>query len=97
MITEIGHFALVLALCIAAVQAVLPLIGAARGDALLIGLARPAAIGQFLFIGIAFFALMHAYAVSDFSLINVATNSSSNKPMLFKISARSPTILMNPA
>ncbi|HEY1796652.1 MAG TPA: heme lyase CcmF/NrfE family subunit [Stellaceae bacterium] len=85
MITEIGHFALVLALCVAALQAVLPLVGAARGDAALIGVARPAALGQFLFIAIAFFALMHAYAVSDFSLVNVATNSSSNKPMLFKI------------
>ncbi len=86
MITEIGHFALVLALCVAALQAVLPLVGAARGDAALIGVARPAAVGQFVFIAIAFFALMHAYAVSDFSLVNVATNSSSNKPMLFKLS-----------
>ncbi|HEX3884942.1 MAG TPA: heme lyase CcmF/NrfE family subunit [Stellaceae bacterium] len=86
MINEIGHFALVLALCVAVLQAVLPLYGAARGDAVLIGVARPAAVGQFVFIAIAFFALMHAYAVSDFSLVNVATNSSSNKPMLFKIS-----------
>ncbi len=86
MIDEIGHFALVLALCIAAVQASLPLLGAARGDGALIALARPAALGQFIFVAIAFFALMHAYAVSDFSLVNVATNSNSNTPMLFKLS-----------
>src|SRR5579884_3642678 len=85
MIDEIGHFALVLALCIAAVQMSLPLIGAARGDGALIALARPAALGQFLFIAIAFFALIHAYAVSDFSLVNVATNSSVNKPLIYKL------------
>src|SRR6266851_4940682 len=85
MINEIGHFALVLALCIAALQAVVPLAGAARNDAALMGWARPAALAQFLFVAIAFFALMHAYAVSDFSLANVAANSSSMKPLLYKL------------
>jgi cytochrome c-type biogenesis protein CcmF len=85
MIDEIGHFALVLALCIAAVQIVVPLYGAARGDDALIGFARPAALAQFLFVATAFMALMHAYAVSDFSLVNVATNSSVAKPLLYKI------------
>src|ERR1700680_427002 len=86
MITEIGHFALVLALCVAALQASLPLYGAARGEAALIAWARPAALAQFLFVAIAFFALMHAYAVSDFSLANVAANSNSLKPLLYKLS-----------
>src|ERR1700704_3618301 len=85
MITEIGHFALVLALCVALLQAVLPLYGAARGDALLIAWARPAALAQFLFVAVAFFALMHAYAVSDFSLANVAANSNSTKPLIYKL------------
>ncbi len=85
MITEIGHFALVLALCVALLQAVLPLYGAARGDGPLIAWARPAALAQFLFVAIAFFALMHAYAVSDFSLANVAANSNSTKPLLYKL------------
>jgi cytochrome c-type biogenesis protein CcmF len=85
MITEIGHFALVLALCVALLQAVLPLYGAARGDGLLIAWARPAALAQFLFVAIAFVALMHAYAVSDFSLANVAANSNSTKPLLYKL------------
>jgi cytochrome c-type biogenesis protein CcmF len=86
MTDEIGHFALVLALCIAALQSVVPLVGAARNDAALMGWARPAALAQFLFVGIAFFALMHAYAVSDFSLANVAANSSSMKPLMYKLS-----------
>src|SRR6202521_2860901 len=86
MITEIGHFALVLALCVAVLQASLPLYGAARGDGALIAWARPAALAQFLFVAIAFFALMHAYVVSDFSLANVAANSNSLKPLLYKLS-----------
>ena len=86
MITEIGHFALVLALCISAIQASVPLVGARRGDAALVGLARPAAVAQFVFVAIAFFALMHAYAVSDFSLVNVANNSNSHKPLIYKLS-----------
>ena len=85
MIDEIGHFALVLALCIAAVQIVVPLYGASRGDAALVALARPAALAQFVFIATAFLSLMHAYAVSDFSLANVAANSSIAKPLLYKI------------
>ena len=86
MIDEIGHFALVLALCIAALQSVVPLVGAARNDPALMAWARPAALAQFLFVGTAFFALMHAYAVSDFSLANVAANSNSMKPLLYKLS-----------
>ncbi|HZT89471.1 MAG TPA: heme lyase CcmF/NrfE family subunit [Stellaceae bacterium] len=85
MIDEIGHFALVLALCVAALQSSLPLLGAARREPALVALARPAALAQFLFVATAFFALMHAYAVSDFSLVNVAANSSSTKPLLYKL------------
>ena len=86
MIAEIGHFALILALCVAALQAVVPLVGAQRGDPALTAWAGPAALTQLLFVGIAFFALTHAYAVSDFSLANVAANSHSLKPLLYKIS-----------
>src|SRR5437870_12082545 len=86
MITEIGHFARVLAPSVAVRQATLPLYGAARGEAALLAWARPAALAQFLFVAIAFFALMHAYAVSDFSLANVAVNSNSLKPLLYKLS-----------
>src|SRR5580692_7580766 len=85
MIDEIGHFALVLALCVAVIQASVPLYGAARGESVLIALARPAALAQFVFVGAAFLALMHAYATSDFSMLNVAANSSAAKPLLYKI------------
>ena len=86
MIAEIGHFALVLALAVALAQATVPMIGAARGNARWIALARPAAIAQWACIAIAFLALTHAYVTSDFSVLNVANNSHSAKPMLYKIS-----------
>src|SRR5258707_81859 len=85
MFNEIGHFALVMALCVAAIQATVPLLGAARGEATLIALARPAAVAQFVCVALAFLALTYAYTTSDFSLVNVAANSSSAKPLLYKI------------
>ena len=54
MVPEIGQFALILALSLAVCQGVLPLIGAHRGDAAMMGVARTAAHGQFIFVAIAF-------------------------------------------
>ncbi len=88
MIAEIGHYALVLAFGLALVQGTLPFWGAARGDAGLMGLARTTAIGQFLFLTVAFGALIQAFAVSDFSVVNVAANSHSSKPLIYKIVGR---------
>ncbi len=85
MITEIGHFALVLALGVALVQVVVPLIGAHKGWPGWMALAVPAAIIQFLLISVSFAALMHAFVTSDFSLRLVVLNSHSLKPMLYKI------------
>ncbi|MBN9008572.1 MAG: heme lyase CcmF/NrfE family subunit [Rhizobiales bacterium] len=85
MIAELGHFALVLALALAAVQSVVPLWGALDREPRLMAVAPPAAIAQFLFTGLAFAALVHAYVTSDFSLLNVVENSHSSKPLLYKI------------
>jgi cytochrome c-type biogenesis protein CcmF len=84
-VAELGHFALALALAIALVQSVAPLIGAARGHRGLMDLAPAAALLQFACVAIAFAALMHAYVTSDFSVLNVAENSHSAKPLLYKI------------
>src|SRR5690606_28223240 len=81
------HYALVLAFGLALVQGTLPLLGAARGDAGLIELARSSALGQFVFLTVAFAALIHAFATSDFSVANVAANSHSTKPLIYKIAA----------
>ncbi len=85
MIPEIGHYALVLALAVALVQATVPLIGAARNDAPLMEMARSAALTQFGFVALAFACLTQAYIVGDFSVRNVAENSNSAIPFLYKL------------
>ena len=85
MIPELGHMALVLALTTACLQAVVPMVGAARGDARLMALATPAALAQFVLVAAAFAALTWSYVVSDFSVANVAQNSHTLKPMLYKV------------
>ena len=86
MLTELGHFALILAFAVAIVQATLPLIGAWRRDAGWMAMAEPAATTQFLLIAFSFGALMWAFIVSDFSLQLVVLNSHSAKPLIYKIS-----------
>jgi cytochrome c-type biogenesis protein CcmF len=82
---ELGHFALILALAVALVQAVVPLVGAARGQRSLMALAPNAALLQFALVAVAFAALIKAYVTSDFSVFNVAENSHTEKPLLYKI------------
>ncbi len=86
MIVELGHFALILGLMVALFQATVPLVGAARGDRQWMAFAGPAAMTQALLAIASFSALTYAYVVSDFSVLNVAANSHSQKPMLYKIS-----------
>jgi cytochrome c-type biogenesis protein CcmF len=86
VITEIGHFALILAVLVAVVQMTLPAWGAHRRDVALMSVAEPAALSQLTLLMIAFLSLTHAYVTSDFSVANVAANSHSTKPLLYKIS-----------
>ena len=85
MIVEFGHFALILALLVAVVQVVIPAAGASLRDERMMRVAEPAAVSQFLLLAIAFLALMHAYVTSDFSVANVAQNSHSTKPLIYKM------------
>ncbi len=85
MIAELGHFALILALLTAVLQGSLPMIGAARGYAPWMALARPAALLQLGLVTLSFAALTYLYVVSDFTLVNVAENSHSAKPLLYKV------------
>ena len=86
MIIELGHFALVLALLVAVFQMVVPAYGAQVRDARLMAVAEPAAMCQLGLLLFAFLALMQAYVTSDFSVANVAANSHSTKPLLYRIS-----------
>src|SRR5687768_14197594 len=87
MIAELGHFALVVALALAAAQAVLPLVGAATGRAALVATARPIAAGQFLFVLAAFCALAASFLANDFSIANVANHSNSKLPAEYRLAA----------
>ncbi len=86
MIVELGHFALVLALAVAVVQATVPLIGAHYRWQRWMAVAEPAATTQLLLIGFAFAALTWAFVTSDFSLRLVVLNSHTLKPLIYKIS-----------
>ena len=86
MIAEIGQFVLVLALIIAGVQVVVPMVGAARGDGTLMAFGSRMAVAQAVLLILAFAALTHGFVVSDFSLAVVFQNSHSLKPMLYKVS-----------
>lgn len=86
MIVELGHFALILALLVAVVQMVVPLAGARVRDARLMSVGDSAAMAQFALLCLAFAALAHAYLSSDFSVENVARNSHSTKPAIYKFS-----------
>ncbi|MDY0072321.1 MAG: heme lyase CcmF/NrfE family subunit [Thauera sp.] len=85
MIPELGHFALVLALVIAVVQAVVPMVGASRNRFTLMAVGRPAAQGQFFFIVVSYVCLTWAFIESDFSVHLTAVNSHSDTPLMYKI------------
>ena len=87
MIPELGHLALILALCMACVLSTLPIIGAWRGDRLWMSMARPATWGLFLFLLFSFVCLTQAFMVDDFSVAYVAKNSNTALPWYFKFSA----------
>jgi cytochrome c-type biogenesis protein CcmF len=86
MIVEAGHFAMILALALAIVQATIPFWGARRRDVALMGVGVSAALGQFAFVALAFAALAYAHLTSDFSVLNVAENSHSAMPAIYKFS-----------
>ena len=87
MIPEIGHFALILALCLAIIQAVVPLVGAQKKISSWVEVAAPAAIGQTLFIIISFICLTYAFLTDDFSVGYTARQSNTELPVMYKISS----------
>jgi cytochrome c-type biogenesis protein CcmF len=87
MIAEIGHYALVLALALALIQSVAPIVGARRGDTALMAVASTTALAQFAFVAISFAALTAAYVTSDFSVVNVFENSHSAMPLIYKFTS----------
>lgn len=87
MIPEIGHFALSLALLLTVVQVVLPLWGVARGNTAWMALSRPAALGQALFVLVAFACLMWSFYANDFSVRYVVQHSNTALPWAYRLAA----------
>src|SRR5678816_1874657 len=87
MIPELGHYALVLALALGLIQAGAPVVGARTNDSSLMQLAASTAIMQFVFVGLAFLALIACYVTSDFSVATVYENSHSMMPLIYKITS----------
>jgi cytochrome c-type biogenesis protein CcmF len=85
MTPELGHFALALAVAIAAAQAVVSLVGAQQRDARMMAAAPALAIGQLIALLTSFGCLVWSGVVSDFSVFNVAENSSSTEPLFYRI------------
>ncbi len=87
MIPELGHFSLILALLLALVQGILPLVGAARNNPAWMSVAKPAARAQFIFVAIAFGCLAYSFLTLDFSVMNVTRNSHSRLPEIYRFTA----------
>ena len=87
MIPEIGHFALIIGLCLALLLAVVPAWGAWRRDPVAMGVAPSLAVGMLVFVGISFACLCIAFLQDDFSVKVTAANSNSLLPPMYKFSA----------
>lgn len=87
MIPEFGHYALILALCIAILQGILPLVGAHQGRREWLILARPAAQTVFFLLAISFAILTWSFYVNDFSVLYVAEHSNSQLPLMYRLGA----------
>jgi cytochrome c-type biogenesis protein CcmF len=87
MIPEFGHYALILALCIALIQGILPLVGAHYGRREYLVLARPAAQTAFMLLALAFISLAWSFYVNDFSVLYVAEHSNSQLPIMYRLGA----------
>lgn len=87
MIAEIGHFSLIIAFVFSLLLTVIPLVGVARRHGGQMAMARPLTYGMFLFTLMSFCALVWGFLVSDFSILNVAQNSNSQLPAIYKFTA----------
>lgn len=86
MIPELGHFALILALTVAVVQAIIPGMGLLCRRADWMAVAKPAALIQFALVLTAYGILTYSFIVHDFSVLYAANTSNSELPLIYRIS-----------
>ena len=87
MIAELGNYGLALALALSIFLAILPLVGAEKGNAKLMNLGRPLTWAMFLALSLSFGSLFYLFAVNDFSVQYVVNNSNSTLPLQYRLSA----------
>jgi cytochrome c-type biogenesis protein CcmF len=87
MIPELGNFAVMLALCLAVLQAIVPMVGTVTGNQLWMSLCRPLSSGIWVFMVLAFACLAYAFLHDDFSVAYVARNSNTALPYYYKFAA----------
>src|SRR5579862_784262 len=87
MLPELGHFALVLALLLAGLQAFFGIAGPALGRDRWVAAATSAVAGQVVMVATAVGILVHAFVTYDFSVLYVAENSNSALPLMYRIAA----------
>jgi cytochrome c-type biogenesis protein CcmF len=87
MLAEVGNFSLIMALMMAMMLSIYPMWGAHKNHLKMMNMAKPLAIGMFLFTAFAYFCLTHAFINDDFTLAYVANTSNSTLPLHYKITA----------
>ena len=87
MMPDIGHYALMLALVVALLQGVLPLIGLSNNNEKLFAFATPMARIQSILVILSFLILDYAFYANDFSVYYVAATSNSQLPLIYRLAA----------
>jgi len=87
VIPELGHFALILALLLAGLQAFFGIAGPQLARDRWAAAVAPAVAGQFVMILTSMACLAYAFVTFDFSVRYVAENSNSALPLMYRIAA----------
>src|SRR3990167_8653737 len=89
MLPELGHFCIILALCLALLQTGYFVSSLCLRNSPLsnINVFSPLALGQVFFVWLATLILCWAFVSDDFSVLYIANNSNSSLPMYFKLTA----------
>jgi cytochrome c-type biogenesis protein CcmF len=87
MLPELGHFALILAMLLAGLQAFFGIVGPITGRDRWTTAVTPAVAGQFVMIGTSVACLIYSFISNDFSVRYIAENSNSALPLFYRVSA----------
>ncbi len=87
MLPELGHFSLVLALFLACLMSIIPLLGVHKNNDLWMRSSRSLSTGFFAFIALSYVCLTYGFLTDDFSIQYVANNSNTLLPDRYKFSA----------